>query len=124
QQLTAERAAAMAERAAAERRAGEAGERQARLAAQVQQAEQELSRLAASVADLPDPAAKAAAVSDLEALVREAEAELESAERDVARRREMQDAARAPLQDARARLARVEKIGRASCRERVERAGV
>ncbi|MBZ0165096.1 MAG: chromosome segregation protein SMC [Notoacmeibacter sp.] len=110
--VTAERADAAANRQAIERRGREAGERRDRIARQLADVERELAAIAGKLAGLPDPAEKRGIVERCEAALGDVEAAAAKADERVERAREAEAAARAPLQEARAELNRIETEAR------------
>ncbi|MBZ9957431.1 chromosome segregation protein SMC [Mesorhizobium sp. BR1-1-14] len=110
--LTAERAEAAASRNQVERTLRETAERRDRFARQLADVDRELSEILAKVAGLPDPAEKQLLVEDALARLEESEAGAIAAEQAVAEARAAENAARPPLQDARAELARIETEAR------------
>lgn len=110
--LTAERAEAAASRHQIERTLREAAERRDRFARQLADVDRELSDILVKVAGLPDPAEKQILVEQALALLEESEAAAEQAEQSVIDARGAESAARPPLQDARAELARIETEAR------------
>ncbi|MBZ9739211.1 MULTISPECIES: chromosome segregation protein SMC [unclassified Mesorhizobium] len=110
--LTAERAEAAASRHQIERTLRETAERRDRFARQLADVDRELSDILAKVAGLPDPAEKQALVEQAMALLEESEAAVSQAEESVIDARGAESAARPPLQEARAELARVETEAR------------
>ncbi|TPL91877.1 chromosome segregation protein SMC [Mesorhizobium sp. B2-3-12] len=110
--LTAERAEAAASRHQIERTLRETAERRDRFARQLAEVDRELSDILAKVAGLPDPAEKQALVEQAMALLEESEAAVSQAEESVIDARGAENAARPPLQEARAELARVETEAR------------
>ncbi|MBZ9797571.1 chromosome segregation protein SMC [Mesorhizobium sp. ES1-4] len=110
--LTAERAEAAASRHQTERSLRETAERLDRFARQLADVDRELSDILAKVAGLPDPAEKRELVEQALALLEESEAAVAQAEQSVIDARGAESAARPPLQDARAELARIETEAR------------
>ncbi|MBZ9845854.1 chromosome segregation protein SMC [Mesorhizobium sp. CA5] len=110
--LTAERAEAAASRHQIERSLRETAERRDRFARQLADVDRELSDIVARISGLPDPAEKRLLVEDALARLEESEAGAISAEQAVAEARAAESAARPPLQDARAELARIETEAR------------
>ncbi|UCI32602.1 chromosome segregation protein SMC [Mesorhizobium sp. B4-1-4] len=110
--LTAERAEAAASRHQIERTLRETAERRDRFARQLAEVDRELSDILSKVAGLPDPAEKRILVEQAVALLEEAEAAVAQAEQSVIDARAAESAARPPLQDARAELARIETEAR------------
>ncbi|UCI06870.1 chromosome segregation protein SMC [Mesorhizobium sp. B1-1-8] len=110
--LTAERAEAAASRHQIERTLRETAERRDRFARQLAEVDRELSDIASKVAGLPDPAEKRLLVEDALARLEESEAGAIAAEQAVAEARAAESAARPPLQDAKAELARIETEAR------------
>ncbi|TIW86789.1 MAG: chromosome segregation protein SMC, partial [Mesorhizobium sp.] len=110
--LTAERAEAAASRNQIERTLRDTAERRDRFARQLADVDRELSDILSKVAGLPDPAEKRVLVEQAMALLEEAEAAVSYAEQSVIDARATEGAARPPLQDARAELARIETEAR------------
>jgi chromosome segregation protein len=110
--LTAERAEAAASRNQIERTLRDTTERRDRFARQLADVDRELSDIASRVAGLPDPAEKQLLVEQAVALLDETEAAVLAAEQAVAEARAAESAARPPLQDAKAELARIETEAR------------
>jgi len=110
--LTAERAEAAASRHQIERTLRETAERRDRFARQLAEVDRELSDIVARISGLPDPAEKQLLVEDALARLEESEAGAIAAEQAVAEARAGESAARPPLQDARAELARIETEAR------------
>ncbi|UVK44362.1 chromosome segregation protein SMC [Mesorhizobium sp. AR07] len=110
--LTAERAEAAASRNQIERTLRDTAERRDRFARQLADVDRELSEILSKVAGLPDPAEKRVLVEQAMALLEEAEAAVAEAEQSVIDARATESAARPPLQDARAELARIETEAR------------
>ncbi|TPI44881.1 chromosome segregation protein SMC [Mesorhizobium sp. B2-9-1] len=110
--LTAERAEAAASRHQIERSLRETAERRGRFARQLAEVDRELSDVVARISGLPDPAEKRLLVEDALARLEESEAGAIAAEQAVAEARAAESAARPPLQDARAELARIETEAR------------
>lgn len=110
--LTAERAEAAASRNQIERTLRDTAERRDRFARQLADVDRELSDIISRVAGLPDPAEKRLLVEDAMALLEEAEAAAIAAEQAVAEARAAESAARPPVQDAKAELARIETEAR------------
>ncbi|RWF16138.1 MAG: chromosome segregation protein SMC, partial [Mesorhizobium sp.] len=110
--LTAERAEAAASRHQIERTLRETAERRDRFARQLAEVDRELSDIVARISGLPDPAEKQLLVEDALARLEESEAGAIAAEQAVAEARAAETAARPPLQDARAELARIETEAR------------
>ncbi|RUY97063.1 AAA family ATPase, partial [Mesorhizobium sp. M7A.F.Ca.CA.003.01.2.1] len=110
--LTAERAEAAASRNQIERTLRDTAERRDRFARQLADVDRELSEILSKVAGLPDPAEKRVLVEQAMALLEEAEAAVSEAEQSVIDARAAESAARPPLQDARAELARIETEAR------------
>jgi len=110
--LTAERAEAAASRHQIERTLRETAERRDRFARQLAEVDRELSDILSRVAGLPDPAEKRVLVEQAMALLEESEAAVAQAEQSVIDARAAESAARPPLQDARAELARIETEAR------------
>jgi chromosome segregation protein len=110
--VTAERAEAAAQRNQFERVLREAIERRDRLARQLADVEREAGEIAAKLAGLPDPAEKRVLADEAEAKLAAAEAAAISAEKAVGEARAAEAAARPPLQEAKAELARIETEAR------------
>ena len=110
--ITAERAEASADRDRIERGIRDLGERKVRLDGRLTALESELAKLAEKISGLPDPAEKAVFVERLESDLARNETEVNSAERSAELAREKEQAARAPLQDAKAELAKIETESR------------
>ncbi|WP_256749427.1 chromosome segregation protein SMC [Mesorhizobium sp. Mes31] len=110
--LTAERAEAAASRNQIERTLRDTAERRDRFARQLAEVDRELSDILSKVAGLPDPAEKQLLVEQAIALLEESEAAVSGAEQSVIDARATESAARPPLQDARAELARIETEAR------------
>lgn len=110
--LTAERAEAAASRNQIERTLRDTAERRDRFARQLADVDRELSDIISRVAGLPDPAEKRLLVEDAMALLEETEAAAIAAEQAVAEARAAESAARPPVQDAKAELARIETEAR------------
>ncbi|KQV01180.1 chromosome segregation protein SMC [Mesorhizobium sp. Root102] len=110
--LTAERAEAAASRNQIERTLRDTAERRDRFARQLADVDRELSEILSKVAGLPDPAEKRVLVEQAMALLEESEAAVSDAEQSVIDARATESAARPPLQDARAELARIETEAR------------
>ena len=111
-ELTAARAEAVAQRSQTERALREASERRERLARQLDEVDRDLAAVAAQVSALPDPAEKRTLVDAAQQRQADAEARAVAAEKAVAEARQAESAARPPLQEARAGLARVETEAR------------
>ena len=112
EQLTAQRAEAVATRNQLERRLQETSERRDRLEKQLAAVEAETAEIAAKMASLADPAEKKQLADAAQAALEKAEAQAGQAEQAVAAARGAENAARPPLQEARAELARVETEAR------------
>ncbi|MCF6109037.1 chromosome segregation protein SMC [Mesorhizobium muleiense] len=110
--LTAERAEAAASRNQIERTLRDTAERRDRFARQLADVDRELSDIASRVAGLADPAEKQLLVEQALALLEETEAAAIAAEQAVAETRAAESAARPPVQDAKAELARIETEAR------------
>ncbi|WP_419696274.1 chromosome segregation protein SMC [Mesorhizobium muleiense] len=110
--LTAERAEAAASRNQIERTLRDTAERRDRFARQLADVDRELSDIAFRVAGLADPAEKQLLVEQALALLEETEAAAIAAEQAVAEARAAESAARPPVQDAKAELARIETEAR------------
>lgn len=110
--LTAERAEAAASRNQIERTLRDTAERRDRFARQLADVDRELSEIVSRVAGLPDPAEKRLLVDQALALLEGVEAAAIAAEQAVAEARSGESAARPPVQDAKAELARIETEAR------------
>ncbi|MER8830592.1 chromosome segregation protein SMC [Mesorhizobium sp. M0938] len=110
--LTAERAEAAASRNQIERTLRDTAERRDRFARQLADVDRELSDIASKVAGLPDPGEKRLLVEQAVGLLDEAEAAAIATEQAVAEARAAESAARPPVQDAKAELARIETEAR------------
>lgn len=110
--LTAERAEAAASRNQIERTLRDTADRRDRFARQLSDVDRELSDIASRVAGLADPAEKQLLVEQALALLEETEAAAIAAEQAVAEARAAESAARPPVQDAKAELARIETEAR------------
>ncbi|WP_421913914.1 chromosome segregation protein SMC [Mesorhizobium sp.] len=110
--LTAERAEAAASRNQIERSLRETAERRDRFARQLAELDRELSDIVSRVAGLPDPAEKRVLVEQALALLEESEAAVLETEEAVIEARAAEGAARPPVQDAKAELARIETEAR------------
>ena len=110
--LTAERAEAAASRNQIERTLRDTAERRDRFARQLADVDRELSEIISKVAGLPDPVEKRLLVEQALALLEETEATAIAAEQTVVEARAAESAARPPLQDAKAELARIETEAR------------
>lgn len=110
--LTAERAEAAASRNQIERTLRDTAERRDRFARQLADVDRELSEIVSRVAGLPDPAEKRLLVDQALALLEKAEAAAIAAEQAVAEARADESAARPPVQDTKAELARIETEAR------------
>ncbi|MBZ9674133.1 chromosome segregation protein SMC [Mesorhizobium sp. ES1-1] len=110
--MTAERAEAAASRNQAERTLRDTAERRDRFVRQLADVDRELSEILSRVAGLPDPAEKRVMVEQATALLEEAEMAVLEAEQSVIDARANESAARPPLQDAKAELARIETEAR------------
>lgn len=110
--LTAERAEAAASRNQIERTLRETAERRDRFGRQLADVDRELSEIVSRVAGLPDPAEKRLLVDQALALLEKAEAAAIAAEQAVAEARADESAARPPVQDTKAELARIETEAR------------
>lgn len=106
--ITASRAEASAGRSQMERNIRDLGERRQKTETQLADVEVELADISGKISALSDPAEKAALVSSLEARLAEAEARTVEREAAVESARNSETAARAPLQEAKAKLARIE----------------
>ncbi|PAP96057.1 chromosome segregation protein SMC [Mesorhizobium wenxiniae] len=110
--LTAERAETAASRNQIERTLRDTAERRDRFARQLADVDRELSDIVSRVAGLPDPAEKRLLVEQALALLEETEAATIAAEQAVVDARAAESAARPPVQDAKAELARIETEAR------------
>ena len=110
--MTAERADAAAQRSQAERALRDATERRDRLSRQMADVERDLAAIVAQISALPDPEEKRALVAQAQEELSAAEAAAVAAEKAVVEVRRQEAAARGPLQEARAELARVETEAR------------
>ncbi len=108
QKVTAARAEAIAARQQFERAAREASERRQRLDARLAAIDADLARIANEIAGLPDPAEKRVLVDQATAVLESSEAAALGLEKSVSEARQVEAAARPPVQEARAALARVE----------------
>ncbi len=102
QGLIAERAEASARAAAILRILKEAGERVSRVAAQLAELDHETAALDAQISTLPDPHEKQADLDRTAAVLARCEITIFESEKDLEKARTNEDAARQPLQDARA----------------------
>ena len=112
ERLTAERAEAVATRNQLERRLQETGERRGRLEKQLATLEAETAEIAARMSSLADPAEKKLLADAAQAALEKAEAAAGPTEEAVTGARGAETAARPPLQEARAELARIETEAR------------
>ncbi|MBU2145756.1 MAG: chromosome segregation protein SMC, partial [Alphaproteobacteria bacterium] len=112
EQLTAQRAEAVATRNQLERRLQETSERRDRLEKQLATVEAETAEIAAKMASLADPAEKKQLADAAQAALETAEAQAGQAEQAVAAARSAENAARPPVQEAKAELARIETEAR------------
>lgn len=110
--LTAERAEAAASRNQIERTLRDTAERRDRFARQLADVDRELSEIVSRVAGLPDPAEKRLLVEQAQALLEGAERAAIATEQAVAEARASESAARPPVQEAKAELARIETEAR------------
>ena len=110
--LTSERAEAAAQRSQAERSLRETAERRDRLERQLADTDREAADIAQRLAGLPDPAEKKQLVDHALAAVAASESAALGAEKAVEAARAQESAARPPLQQARAELARIETEAR------------
>jgi chromosome segregation protein len=110
--LTAERAEVAAARQQAERTLRDSAERRDRLQRQIAEVERETAEIARRMAELADPAAKRILVEQAVEALGIAEAAAVAAEKAVVETRAGEASARAPLQEARAALARIETEAR------------
>jgi chromosome segregation protein len=102
QEMIAERAEASARAAAIMRSLSEAGERVSRVTAQLGELDRETETLNARISTLPDPREKQADLARVSAVLALAEASIADCEKALELARAAEDAARLPLQDARA----------------------
>ena len=109
---TAERADAAAQRSQGERALREAGERRDRLARQLADVERDFAAVAAQISALADPAEKRVLVDQAQAWLAEAETVAVVAEKAVGEARARETVGRAPLQEAKSELARIETEAR------------
>ncbi len=114
--VTGERAGAGAERTQLDRSLRDLSERRLRLARQIAAKDADLAQLAARIAVLPDPAARAADVARTAGALAGAEAALARIEEALEAARQVDAAARGPVADARARLNGVETEARTIAR--------
>ncbi|QPC87043.1 chromosome segregation protein SMC [Mesorhizobium sp. NBSH29] len=110
--LTAERAEASAARSQAERAIRDAADRRDRLTRQLADIDREAGEITAKISGLADPAEKRVLVDQASVLADAAEATAIGAEKAVGEARQREVTARAPLQEARAQLARIETEAR------------
>lgn len=110
--VTAERAEASAQRAAAERARREAEERLARVGRQVADVERDIEAIVRQISALPDPAEKRVLVEAAQKSLGEAEARAIASEKAVVAARAREASSRAPVQEAKSALARVETESR------------
>jgi chromosome segregation protein len=110
--LTAQRAEAQAAIGQIERSLRESTERRDRFARQLAEVEREAGEIGARIAALADPAEKRVLVDRAVAAAETAETATSAAETSVARARAAETAARPPVQEARAALARIETEAR------------
>lgn len=110
--LTAERAEATAARHQFERSLREGAERRDRLARQLDDIRRQLDDIRRQIAVLPDPVEKRALVEAATAAMAAAEAAAIAAEKGLVGLRQQEAALRAPVQEARSELARVETEAR------------
>jgi len=110
--LTAERAEAAAARSQAERVMRDAAERRDRLARQLADIEREAAEIAVKIGGLADPTEKRAAVEHSVLASESAEAAALAAEKAVSQARQQEAALRAPVQEAKAELQRIETEAR------------
>ncbi|CAG0962126.1 MAG: chromosome segregation protein SMC [Rhizobiaceae bacterium] len=110
--LTAERAEAAAARQQAERALRDSAERRDRLRRQIADVDRETQEIAQRIAGLADPVEKRRLVDHAAEALALAEGAAVAAERAVAEARSAESSLRAPLQEARAVLARVETEAR------------
>jgi chromosome segregation protein len=109
---TSGRAQASAERAQIERNLRESGERRDRLERQLADLDRETAEISQRISALADPAEKRALVEQAEKAASAAEEAAAAAEKDVEEKRAAEASLRAPLQDARAELSRIETEAR------------
>ncbi len=110
--LTSERAEAAAARNQIDRQLRDARERTDRIRRQIADVEREREAIAEKVRGLPDPAEKRSLVGEAEATLATAETRAVAAEKAVGEQRVRENAARPPLDEARAALARIETEAR------------
>lgn len=110
--LTAERAEAAAVRQQAERALRDSAERRERLRRQLVDVEREANEIAQRIAGLPDPVEKRRLVEEAGEALAAAEAAAVAAEKAVAEARAAEGGLRAPVQEAKSELARVETEAR------------
>ncbi|TKT81166.1 chromosome segregation protein SMC [Aquamicrobium sp. LC103] len=110
--ITSERAEASAARSQIERSLRETAERRDRLQRQLAEIDRESAEIATRIGGLPDPAEKRILVEEAEEAVRAAETRTLAAEKVVGEARSRENAARPPLQETRAELARIETEAR------------
>ncbi|KQU66864.1 chromosome segregation protein SMC [Aminobacter sp. DSM 101952] len=110
--VTAERADAAAGRTQAERAMRDAAERRDRFARQLAELDREAGEIGARISALADPAEKQMLAEAAQEALEEAEFAATEAERAVTEARQAEAASRAPLQEAKAELARIETEAR------------
>ncbi len=110
--LTAERAEVTAQRSAAERARREATERLNRVSGQIAAVERDIETIVSQISALPDPAEKRGVVEQAQRFVADAETRAIGAERTVVNLRAREASSRAPVQEAKSALARIETEAR------------
>jgi len=110
--LTAERAEAAAARNQIERALRETAERRDRFSRQLAEIDSETGDIEGKIAELADPAEKKIVADEAQGALDRAEGIATAAEKSVAEARLAENAARSPLQEARAELARIETEAR------------
>jgi chromosome segregation protein len=110
--LTAERAEAAAARNQIERALRETAERRDRFSRQLAEIDRETADIEGKIAGLADPAEKKILADEAQAALDRAEGIATTAEKSVSEARLAENAARPPLQEARAELARIETEAR------------
>jgi chromosome segregation protein len=110
--LTAERAEAAAARNQIERALRETAERRDRFSRQLAEIDRETADIEGKIAGLADPAEKKILADEAQTALDRAEGIATTAEKSVAEARLAENAARPPLQEARAELARIETEAR------------
>jgi chromosome segregation protein len=112
QAMIAERAEASARAAAISRALKEAGERVNRISAQLSELDRETGALNARIGTLPDPREKQADLDRTAAVLARCEAAIADSEKALDKARAAEEAARLPLQDARALRDRIDTEAR------------